>query len=335
MFLELNKELYYHRFDIRIVSTESVRFIGWSGAVIRNNLIYASRQIQIKENKTLENIINEVTLNEDHPLYKELNNGFPKGYILAFPELTGQQQDGMHINKGELFIFSLILIGRMVQYRFKFFEAVQRMCEHGLGYPIQSFKLVDISENNPKGPHRLVVAGKETIESELHFPVSLSDYARFQASGNQHRLLIQYLTPVCLYKQHPKIDRRQSYQDKCNGFPSFYQLVRSAAYRLLKLTILYLSPEDSELPEQLNEYIEEYIENASVPVLTQCNIQRITPQNTLKKEAPNRMTLSGYIGEQVYEGLFNHYLPLLGFMEELGVGNEVVYGMGRYEVEVG
>jgi hypothetical protein len=27
------------------------------------------------------------------------------------------------------------------------------------------------------------------------------------------------------------------------------------------------------------------------------------------------------------------YLPLLRFMEELGVGNETVYGMGRYEIE--
>jgi CRISPR/Cas system endoribonuclease Cas6 (RAMP superfamily) len=47
------------------------------------------------------------------------------------------------------------------------------------------------------------------------------------------------------------------------------------------------------------------------------------------------MPLSGYVGEQVYSGYFREYLALLQFMAEINVGNETVYGMGKYEVENG
>ena len=37
------------------------------------------------------------------------------------------------------------------------------------------------------------------------------------------------------------------------------------------------------------------------------------------------------LNESLY---FHRFLPLLKFMEEMGVGAEVVYGLGRYKVEV-
>jgi hypothetical protein len=58
----------------------------------------------------------------------------------------------------------------------------------------------------------------------------------------------------------------------------------------------------------------------------------VTLQNTQKKEKVNEMPLAGYVGEQIYGGYFREYVSLLRFMAELGVGNEVVYGMGKYEI---
>jgi hypothetical protein len=145
---------------------------------------------------------------------------------------------------------------------------------------------------------------------------------------------ITYLTPVILFKPANKKDKSLSYQDKSNGFPSFYQLVRSAIYRMIKLQLLFTHPNDSETAKLLMDEVEDYIDYATKLSLVAADIQKVRLKNTLKKETENKMPLSGYIGKQRYEGYFNRFLPLLKFMEALGVGNEVVYGMGRYKVEI-
>jgi hypothetical protein len=102
---------------------------------------------------------------------------------------------------------------------------------------------------------------------------------------------------------------------------------------LQKLHVLYGAPNEY-VPELFDTVLlENYLEKAGYPLLKSANIQHITLQNTKKKEKTNEMPLSGYVGETVYSGYFRKYLPLLRFMEALGVGNEVVYGMGRYEIE--
>jgi hypothetical protein len=67
-------------------------------------------------------------------------------------------------------------------------------------------------------------------------------------------------------------------------------------------------------------------------LLQSANIRYLALQNTQKKEKVNEMPLAGYIGEEIYAGYFGEYVSLLRFMEALGVGNETVYGMGRYEI---
>jgi hypothetical protein len=131
-----------------------------------------------------------------------------------------------------------------------------------------------------------------------------------------------------------KKNTQLSYQDKCNRFPSFYQLARSAFFRLQKLYAIYTPEEEYDPALFDNELIEAYLENAGRFLLQSVNMKYLTLQNTQKKEKINDMPLAGYAGEQVYSGYFRKYAALLRFMAEVGVGNETVYGMGRYEVEI-
>jgi hypothetical protein len=82
------------------------------------------------------------------------------------------------------------------------------------------------------------------------------------------------------------------------------------------------------------ELIDDFLIKAGHILLRSVNMQYVTLQNTQKKEKTNDMPLSGYVGEQVYAGYFREYLALLRFMEGLHVGNETVYGMGMYKVEL-
>ena len=307
-------QTFYHRFDIKVSAHENVTFDAWPGAVIRNNLLYAAEQIRIrKTGRSLREQIDTFPLEDDHPLYKELKEGFPKGYVLTDFSHAAMNNSAVFIRKEEEFTFSLLLIGRFNEYRYYFFEAIREMCERGIGKPMTPFRLSDITENPGS-------------------PVALSDFTRQEIEDKRSEITIRFRTPVILHRLKEKKNTQLSYQDKCNRFPGFYQLVRSAFYRLQKLHALYVEPTARSVVLFDETMMETYLEKAGRPLLQSANIQHINLPNTPKKGMKNEMPLAGYIGEQKYSGYFRQYLPLLKFMEELGVGNETVYGMGRYEV---
>lgn len=68
--------LYYHRIDVRIVVMQDTTFNAWPGAVIRNNLLFASEQILVPDGISLREKINKIPLSELHPLYRDLSGGF-------------------------------------------------------------------------------------------------------------------------------------------------------------------------------------------------------------------------------------------------------------------
>jgi len=314
-YLEQYGPTYYHRFDIQMSATGNVTLDAWPGAIVRNNLLYAAEQIRVQKNgRTLREQIDTFPLTDDHPLYKELKEGFPKGYVLTNFSQADRSEPVVTIRKEEIFSFSLFLIGNFNEYRYYFFEAIREMCERGIGKPITPFRLADITEN-------------------FQSPVSLSDFMQQENEEKQSEIAIRFQTPVILSRFKEKKNAQLSYQDKSNRFPSLYQLTRSAFSRLQKLHTLYVEPSACS-PLLFDETLmETFLEKAGRPLLKSANIQYINLPNTQKKGIKNEMPLAGYIGEQTYSGNFQQYLPLLKFMAELGVGNETVYGMGRYEVE--
>ena len=311
---ELLQNLSYHRYDVHISPTDDVAFKAWPGAIIRNNLLYAAEHIRIqKNNRSLREQIDICPLEDDHPLYNELKEGFPKGYVLTNFSCAVASNPNITIRKGETFTLSLLLIGRFNDYRFYFFEAIRQMCERGFGKPLTPFSLTGITENPSS-------------------PTTLSDFMHPETNDNKSEITIRFLTPVILYRLRDKKNTQLSYQDKTNRFPSFYQLMRSSFSRLQKLYALYENPSEKTLSYFDETCLEDFLIKAGRPLLKAANIQHISLPNTQKKGMKNELPLAGYIGEQTYTGKVQQYVPLLKFMAELGVGNETVYGMGRFEI---
>lgn len=312
--LNLYKDLFYNRYEVKIRATNDVVFDAWSGAIIRNNLLFAADQIKIqKTGRSLREQIDTIPLPKTHPLYKELKDGFPKGYVLTdFSHFDSSVPCGAIMKEEEL-SFALLLIGRLNDYRFYFFEAIREMCERGLGKPITPFQLIDISESR-------------------FSPVIFSDYKKADTVDYFSMLTIRFLTPTILNRLKGKKNAQLSYQDKTNRFPSLYQLTRSLLSRMQKLYALFIAPSDCSSLLFDEEMMEAYLEKAGLPLLKAANIVYKILPNTRKKEKKNEMPLTGYIGEQTYSGYFEQYLPLLKFMSGLGVGNDTVYGLGRFEV---
>ena len=335
---EVFKNLSYRRYDVQISATGDVVFDAWPGAIMRNNLLYATEQVRVQKSaRSLREQIEFFPLEKDHPLYNELKEGFPKGYVLtnfSFADTSDLRKEGdqlrtdvrepdiyMKIQKGDLFCFSLLLIGHFNDYRFYFFEAIRQMCERGIGKPLTPFTLIDITEN-PSSP--IALNG---------FTVSVSSPIQPEVDDIPTEITLRFLTPVILYRLRDKKNTQVSYQDKSNRFPSFYQLIRSCFSRAQKLYALYENPSEKTASFFDESFMEAYLEKAGRPLLKSADIQHVILPNTQKKGIKNELPLAGYTGEQSYFGELQQYLPLLKFLQELGVGNETVYGMGRFEIE--
>jgi hypothetical protein len=331
--LKLYDRIYYHRFDIRMIATRDLILDAWAGAIIRNNLLYAADSVLIEgTNQSLREWIDTFPLKETHPLYKELKEGFPKGYVLTNFSHSDLHTLSVSVGKNEIFSFSLILIGNFNEYKSHFFQAIRQMCARGIGKPPTPFLLLDISEQSPSGESQIMAVAQTDLSKQLLYPIRLSDFIRGNDPDEFSEIAISYVTPLILFRLKNKKNTQLSYQDKCNRFPSFYQLMRSAVFRLQKLYAIYMSNNEHNPALFDNELIAMYLEEAGYPLLQSANIQYISLQNTQKKGKINEMPLAGYVGEQVYSGYFRKYLALLRFMTGISVGNETVYGMGKFYV---
>lgn len=329
------KALYYHQFSIRITPTENVKITGWLGAVIRNNFLFAAEQVMISERQeTLREFINTIPLPQSHPLYGELRNGFPAPYVISLDSHAQCIHPAKFIRKGEVVSFSLFIIGNASLQYLYFLQAIQSMCSRGFGNQMTPFLLMDVFEISDQQDSHLVMVGENILSTVLKYPITIKECDDCNGLQGETLLRLDLTTPLKLYRPAPKTESQFSYQDKMNGFPSFYQFIRSVAYRFFHLTELYTSPDDKESMETKRNELETFIQKATSAILHSADIQHVTLPNTLKKESINRANLSGYVGALHFKGSLSAFMPLLLFMRDLGVGHEVVFGLGRYEVKL-
>jgi len=331
--MNIKSPLSYYRLDIRIVATEKTFFDAWLGAVIRNNLLYATEQVKLEsENLTLYKQLNLFPLKTQHPFYSELKNGFPLPYYL-FVNYPLFYSDKYAIEEQKMISFSLVLIGSISNYYKEFVEAIRFMCKRGFGINMKPFELVDVHEVSHNNEKKIVATTHDFIAPSLSYPICLDSFIDQLSTKTDKPISFNFQTPVCLIKNKIKINSQTSYQDKISEFPSFYQIVKSSLNRLVKLNILYAIPEDIEYCQTIENELDKLINNATNAVLDHAEINRVKLVSTRRENDANRITFAGYVGNLRFSGSYKPYLPILKFMENLGIGHDLVYGLGKFKVE--
>ncbi|MDR1791965.1 MAG: CRISPR system precrRNA processing endoribonuclease RAMP protein Cas6 [Bacteroidales bacterium] len=302
----LVKELYCCEYEVNMVATHPVCFEAWVGAIVRNNIVYH-----------LERHIDSCPL---------LKGGFPKGYVLTNFSHFSLDNDIIYLNKGQYFSFSLILIGVLNEYFSLFEEALQQMCVIGFGKNPQTSKPTKVGFTD------LNITKGDTFywTNSLSFEKAKED--TFYQNKKTIGLKIKFLTPTQLVRIG-KLTRKETplgSQAKANCFPSLYQIVHTAVCRLQNLYNIYIN----KRIEQISAVDDNFMRNAAFAQLQSADLQFIKLKNTLKKETKNEQPLRGFIGEQIYEGYLQDYIPILQFMSKLGIGNETAYGLGNFEIEI-
>lgn len=323
----------FHRFDIRILAEQNTIFEAWPGAVLRNNLLYATAQVEIpgKGVSLFEYCCKQLPLPVAHPLYKEMKQGFPPPFYL-YTSADRYGKESYKIQRNEVLNFSFVLVGEFCSYIPYFIEAIQSMCRKGMGVDAKPFTFIDIHEVSFDGKRRLLASGKENMAGPLSYRISMPLYeSHGSRKGNAIRIVFE--SPVSLMKQG-KVSEKAGYQEKSNGFPAFYQLVRSAAYRVEKLAALFCIPNEIDGYIASHEEIEDYVEDAAIKIrLKDANIRHVSFQSTRKEGTDKRIPLMGFTGEMTFTGDYTKYVPLLRCIEQLGVGEKLTYGFGKIRLE--
>lgn len=320
--------LSYHNLSVRFYPEDGVIADCWIGAVFRNNFLHAAREVENAQGTTLYDILSQLPFSSSHPYYKQLCGGFPKGFVWDLSMLPHTCCD-VQLERGHVYTVTLTLIGRMAEYAMPCCMAVNRFCEQGIGHPRVPLHVMDICETDGTRAQMLYNDSAGYLSEHLELPCFMGS----ETTGSDSCVMtLQTLTPVCLMKPR-KAATDLGYQEKLNGFPSFYQWTRSAAYRLYYLNMLY-GPDARVLNlPTLDTSIDEYLRKTYEAYLLRADLSYRKLYSTPKKEKSGMVyVMDGYEGMLTFKGVSSVYLPLLRFMSRLGVGNDINYGLGLYEI---
>jgi hypothetical protein len=303
----IKPELSYKRLNVHFIPEQNMHLNAWIGAVLRNNFLVNSSKVFADDGLSLYQHIEELTIPADNPYYSQLVGGFPKGVWLDCRELALQYTE---LYAGEVYSFSIILMGWCARFAQLAVRAVELMFDDGIGHPKVRANIIDVTDYN------------DDLSSVL-----FSDYVLQPDAPASATVKIVYETPICLFRQRSKKDSSISYQDKLNGFPSFYQFLRSVVSRANTLGMLYGNG-------PLIGDVEEFLSHAADVYLSSADIKYKRLRSTPKKGRSGVYVMDGYVGHTVWANVPIAYLPIIAFASGINVGYNIPFGLGAYSLEV-
>lgn len=293
------------RLSVRFFVEEHISMQFWIGSVLRNRFLYAADKVFDDQGISLRQHINTLPLPKTHFLYTQLRGGFPKGFLLDCSAIP-YEAPGFTLKPNQVYTFDFVLIGNTITHKQLYIEALRVMLQNGFGHPVIPLTLIDITEQPIR--HDIPIhsaADKVTVELLLKTPVSLFHITKKDGNG---------------------------FQNKLNGFPSFYQFMRSLLYRFMTLYTLYTDDSTPINKAAMDCQIEQYIQPAVQALLLQADLRWEKRYSTPKKGENAVYTMSGYTGQLVFGQVPAQYLPILMWGETLGVGADINYGLGHFQV---
>ena len=180
------------------------------------------------------------------------------------------------------------------------------MFARGFGHPVVPLSVIDIVERTYTFDSGQDVGGRGGV------------------------LELTFKTPVCLMRSSR--EDSQGYQNKLNYFPSFYQLMRSLSYRLLTLGILYGDCDPWTDRRQMDDWVQDYIAPSVRALLMQADLRYEKRYGTPKGGEKSVYVMGGYVGKLTFAHVPTAYIPVLDFASGLGVGGDIQYGLGRFDI---
>ncbi len=243
--------------------------------------------------------------------YKDANgrqvNARPHPYVLQ----PGNNTSGLR-QAGESWTFVVLLFGRGIDYLPHIVYSVQKMGEEGIGaatkYGMGRFTLEKIEESGA------IILNSEN--GKLHHAPSVSEPLFSSPSSEPvHTLRCTLETPLRLKKDnalHKELP--------------FHVLIRAALRRIAALEAAYGQGEPALDYSGLARRAER-VETTQSTIRWQ-DLLRFSNRQQQK------VSLSGLVGTAEYRGELHEFVPLLAYVEQVNLGKQTVFGLGKITMEM-
>lgn len=214
---------------------------------------------------------------------------------------------------GETLHFHLVLIGRAIQYLPYFIIVIREMGEAGLGQGRRPFTLDEVAACGLDAAVSIYAAESGVVKN---LDLSYSGKQLLEPFPEKAvRLRVAFDTPVQLKDGGKEVFR-----------PDFHIFFRQAMRRISSLAYFHQG-------EPLH---------VDYPALTERSRQIVMTENTTRRHdwerysrrQQQRLGMGGLIGTVVYEGALDEFLPFLILGEQVHVGKNAVFGLGKYRLYV-
>lgn len=238
------------------------------------------------------------------PSWNHGSEEVPRPFVLEPPF------GGRGLEPGSRFRLGLRLFGEATRFLPHFLYAVEEMGRRGLGQNEARFRLLSAASVGPDRRSRTFHEDGRTLEEPL--PLDLAEWA--EATTETHRVEVRFCTPARL------VSRGRVVQ-----VVEFHHLIRSLLRRLnLLRTVHGDGPLDVDFRALVQRAEEVRLEDER---LEWFDWQR----HSTRQGRP--IDMGGVVGDAIYEGDLEEFLPLLLAGELLHVGKATTFGMGRIEVK--
>lgn len=219
---------------------------------------------------------------------------------------------------GEKLSFDLLLIGKAIQHLPFFIVTFKEMGAVGLGYGRRPFILEKIISKSINEQEKVVYFGDSNTVNNVDFSYSGNDIikrASYRTDSTISKVKIDFFTPIRL-KDKGELVRK----------PVFHTLFRQAMRRISSLSYFHNG-----------EFLEADYAGLTKKSKNVCLIEDYTywqEWERYSRRQRKRMSMGGLLGSVVYEGNLTEFLPWLFIGEEVHVGKNSVFGLGKYRISV-
>ncbi|MCX7770462.1 MAG: CRISPR system precrRNA processing endoribonuclease RAMP protein Cas6 [Proteobacteria bacterium] len=217
--------------------------------------------------------------------------------------------NGRIYRAGEEITFSLIIIGKAIDYLPYFIYTFDVCGEVGIGRGRGKFILKRVEQDNKilydnKKKH-ILPPEKKFIEIKEVFDFSNNDVSSIE---------LELLTPV-----------RIKHERKLVSNIDFYILMKNIMLRLNLLNFFHCEGVEAGWDHR------QILEKAKEVKVKESNLRWFDWQRYSSRQ-DTKMSLGGVIGKVIYYGNIKPFLPLLEAGELLHVGKNTSFGLGKYEI---
>lgn len=242
-----------------------------------------------------------------------LNQDIPRPFVLRPP--NGGQATAV---TGESFMFDVILIGNAIDYLPYFLVTFRELGQQGIGIGRGRYKISQVLLLNFHTDEAIeVYSGADNLVRPSPHRLTFDDCRRLVArlTPDTSRLTLRFLTPTHL---------------KANGAvvtqPDFHHVIKRLRDRINALAHFYCQ-------DTLDVDHKAFGERAERVRTVRCT-GRWEDRDRRSWKTGLTHDMGGFIGEVIYEGELEEFLPLLILGQYTHVGKYAVWGNGRYELVV-